>query len=739
MKKIVKAALAVAKKYPVFPTTQDKLPALSNEAASKLLGRTIAKGEGGFKLATQDPVIINKLFSVPQAATVSVPMGPMSGLLCIDPDLYKGQHVVDWHEKNRHWLEQTLCHQSQRGGLHYIFKWTDEIKFPATLAEGVDVKGHGGYIVFPPSGGYTVLQDRPIIDVPIEAVREAMVAKGGTGNVTMLSSFNDATDQDLIDRIQDASDLYPAIRTLSYRLPSRRQENGSRYTRDEMVNLLNNLMDTSVAADQSHSRHEDWLDRREKIEHLVETAMEKEAHLIPPISEDIASKVLGMKEFIDTQKLIGAASRPIGPQRETSSKDIERKITEMGTEAKKLGGNVTQPDFGSRNVSQLNAEIIPPIVWVIPDMIPEGGTVSLAGMSNVGKTRWLASLVVGLAVGDTARIGLPQCEAKVKTLWIANEEHEDDVWRRCKAVARQHGDVASEPITVRGKGAGMMRLVAINESKTLEVDEKNIAILVDEVRRCGAALLIFDPYVTLSDGGGDENSATSAAILTKAFLLIIKMTGVAIMHVHHTPKGSRQEDRDWPRGDSSAWRGSGAIYSALDCGFTLSNWMPYNKEKRKEWKGKYLEEKLSRWVVLDSGKVREGKPIDSAVYELIGQEMDKGEGRDIGVCHLSTEDEAENSLVFTNNDAARASLLGDDMVIALGFGRHTSMAAVAKLMKGNDLMPDLNQSAGKPKLYKLFEETVSCDGGYVTMIRSESGNKKAQWAIQIDKKEDGND
>ena len=51
MKPIVKAALAVAKKYPVFPTIK-KMPCWSNSE----LG--VGKGEGGYKIATQDPVII---------------------------------------------------------------------------------------------------------------------------------------------------------------------------------------------------------------------------------------------------------------------------------------------------------------------------------------------------------------------------------------------------------------------------------------------------------------------------------------------------------------------------------------------------------------------------------------------------------------------------------------------------------------------------------------------------------
>ena len=726
MKPIVKAALAVAKKYPVFPTIK-KMPCWSNSE----LG--VGKGEGGYKIATQDPVIIQKLFSHPRAAEVAVPMGKSSGLMCIDVDVYKDPELNDWVEENSIFFKDTLCHQTRSGGLHFIFKHPgDTIKFPATLRAGVDIKAVGtGYICFPPTEGYTVFHNQKPQDFPMDLLKEAMIAKGGTGSTKLGSAYNDATDEELMERIQDASDLYPALRSLSYRLPSRRMENGYRMTEAEMVTVLENLMDTSVAADPAHSRYNDWVDRREKIPHLVETSMEKERGGVVLTDEDIEMMTQG-ETFIETQKMIASASRPIGPQRETSSEDIERRIMEMGTKDKSKSESDTSAEFGKRDVAQLHEEIIEPIEWIVPGMIPKGGTISLAGMSNVGKTRWLASLVVSLAVGDTARLGLPACDGRVRALWVANEEHEADIWRRCKAVARQHKDWNSEEIIVRGKGNGMFRLVAINEGGFPELDEDNIARLVDETRESGAEFLIFDPYVTLSDAM-DENSATSAAMLTKAFLLITSLTGCAILHAHHTPK-DRGKDNDWVRGDSSAWRGSGAIYSALDCGFTLSNWMPKNGEQRKAWKKAYLDERLSRWVVLDTGKIREGEPLDPVVYELVGQEMDEGEGRDIGVCRLATQAEAENALLHSNADKMEASMLGTDLISKLGYGKHTSMTAIAKAMGDHALLPNITKADGKQKMFKMFEETVACENGYVTMIDT-STKEKQTWALILQEKE----
>ncbi len=305
--------------------------------------------------------------------------------------------------------------------------------------------------------------------------------------MTVGSSWNDATDEELVEQIQSATTIYPALRSLSCRMPGRRQSDGSYLSRDEMITILFNIMDTSVAADEGHPRHEDWVDRLAKIPELVMTAIEKEK--AGPLT-DAEIEAIGKGDTL--MPGLTARTRPIGPQRETTTSDIEKRVADLPTE-----DSEPSSDFVSLDVRRLNAVTLPPIKWVIPRMIPEMATVSLAGMSNVGKTQWLAALVVGLAVGNTERMGLPQCDRKFSTIWIANEERVEDICRRLKAVVRQHGDEDSAPIVVRGKGAGMLRLVAMNEAGNLEIDETSVAKVVKEIRDTNAKLVIFDPYVTV--------------------------------------------------------------------------------------------------------------------------------------------------------------------------------------------------------------------------------------------------
>jgi hypothetical protein len=159
LKHITKAALAVAKTgLPVFPT-RNKKPAWSN----KELG--VAKGEGGYKIATTDPKEVRRLFEHARATEIAVPMGAMSGLICVDVDSHKSQAAVQWLRDHWELLKGALIHKTRSGGFHFIFEHPGESVrfFPATLSEGVDLKAGGtGYICWPGTEGYMDVEARDV-------------------------------------------------------------------------------------------------------------------------------------------------------------------------------------------------------------------------------------------------------------------------------------------------------------------------------------------------------------------------------------------------------------------------------------------------------------------------------------------------------------------------------------------------------------------------------------------------
>ena len=460
----------------------------------------------------------------------------------------------------------------------------------------------------------------------------------------------------------------------------------------------------ALASVYGHPRHEDWADRYNKIPELVTSARQKVTHQ----DNDFAELVDGMDgDGFFTISL--SAPETVEPSSYTAEYAF-----------------VT-----TKSLDELRKDTVPPIEWIIPGMIPAGSTISIAGDSNVGKTRWLASLIVSLSQGDTARMGLPQCDRKVSALWFANEERIDDLWRRAKAALLHYGSKAAGKLHFRGKDKGTLRLVRMGQDGP-EIDRNAIDAVVNTIRSCNCELAVFDPYITLSEGI-DENASQTAALLTEAFSIIQAQTGAAILHAHHTPK-DRNKDGDWYRGDSGAWRGSGAIYSALDCGYTLSNWFP-SGGSRKAWKQSYLRSKLSRWVVLDTGKIREGEPLDPVIYELIGQEMHEGEGRPIGVCQLSTEAAAENSLLDIYGDALASQELAEALVGTIGEGHHTNMTKIATVMAGHQSMPDITQSSGKKRLQALLGDGVKVqreDQSFsVVLMENPKARTTGKWTLQI--------
>ena len=685
---LIKAALAVADTgLPVFPTV-DKMPAWSNAE----LG--VAKGDGGYKIASTDPERVIELFSHRRAKEIAVPMGEMSGLMCVDVDLQKGDHVHKWRDDNAAWLIETRCHSTRSGGLHFLFRHIPGVRFPAQLAPGVDIKAGGtGYICWPGTVGYSLLGDVPVAEFPIDQLKH----EGERGPLS-LTSWNSATDHELIDKIKSAADLYPALRSLSVRLPTRRGEDGLPLGRDKQVATMHAIMDDSEAAKPSHPRHEDWLDRRSRIEDLVDSAIGRGGVTLTP--EDIARLTEGEPFMVD--------ARPIGPQQETTASDIEE-----------LVGDNNEVEVMS--AASLALEVLPPIEWLVDQMIPMGGTVSLGGTSNVGKTRWLAHLSICLAAGNTEAMGLPASVA-ASVLWCANEERVEDIKRRLKAASQHMGIRSGADIVVRGKTAGMLRLIALNKIGTPEIDRENVAKIVGWCRKHKAQVVILDPYVTLSDAM-DENSATSAAMLTKAFLLISSLTGAAVIHAHHTPK-DRNKDGDWYRADSGAWRGSGAIYSALDCGFTLANWMPPGGEARKRWKQKFLEDELGRFIVLDTGKIREGRPLVPVVYELVGEELP--EGFEIGVCRVSSASEAENVLQHSGDDAYLAGELAYQICEEMGEGVHSIKEIHGRGVLGWPLTDGDVTAARYDRIRELFTDPVSSELGMIRVAK-----KGKAWALEV--------
>jgi Bifunctional DNA primase/polymerase, N-terminal len=134
---------AIALGLPCFPCNLDRAPVIAS----------------GFKAATSDPDDIRRVFSKPGAAAIGVPTGRASGLIVIDVDVKHGKQGMAWFDEHRDALPRTRTHRTQTGGLHLIFRPPSDVEIRNSqerIAPGIDVRAEGGYVVHPPSPGYTV-------------------------------------------------------------------------------------------------------------------------------------------------------------------------------------------------------------------------------------------------------------------------------------------------------------------------------------------------------------------------------------------------------------------------------------------------------------------------------------------------------------------------------------------------------------------------------------------------------
>jgi hypothetical protein len=137
-KTLADAAIGLARKYrlPVFPCGKDKRPLTKH----------------GFKDATTDVSQIRRWWNRFPDALIGVPTGSTSGLLVIDVDPAGVDFILGKHGDL---LDGGRQHNTRRG-FHYLFRAPADVSIGCSagkLANGVDVRSDGGYIIWWPATG----------------------------------------------------------------------------------------------------------------------------------------------------------------------------------------------------------------------------------------------------------------------------------------------------------------------------------------------------------------------------------------------------------------------------------------------------------------------------------------------------------------------------------------------------------------------------------------------------------
>ena len=142
------ALVLAARGLAVFPCAASKRPAIAESAGGR-----------GCLDATTDPDQVRALFArAPNVSLVGVACGPASGVDILDIDPRHGGDL--WECENRDCLPETLIHSTRGGGQHHVFRHHPGVRNRQGVpTPGVDVRGEGGYAIWPPSDGYAVVHD----------------------------------------------------------------------------------------------------------------------------------------------------------------------------------------------------------------------------------------------------------------------------------------------------------------------------------------------------------------------------------------------------------------------------------------------------------------------------------------------------------------------------------------------------------------------------------------------------
>lgn len=133
----------------VFPCLASKAPATPN----------------GFLDAVTDPAAVRDLFRRYPGPLIGVATGEASGIDALDLDRARSADV--WWDDHAHYVPRTYTYQTRSGGLHLWFKHDAGGRNSASLiAQDVDVRASGGYVVFWPSDGYPVVDSSPVAEWP---------------------------------------------------------------------------------------------------------------------------------------------------------------------------------------------------------------------------------------------------------------------------------------------------------------------------------------------------------------------------------------------------------------------------------------------------------------------------------------------------------------------------------------------------------------------------------------------
>lgn len=541
--------------FPVYSKKEDGSCSCNNNSC-KSIGKH-PRTQNGLKDATINPAVIQSWWSAScEGSNIAIATGAISGFFVVDVDVkHDGLRAWETYKDDHHFDDyETVAQQTPSGGKHVFYKMPAEGKVVTktnVLANGIDIRGDGGYIVAAPSAGYKYVDDQALGNCPINEAPEVLINQ-------VIKAMTKPT-------VDNASPLPPLC---LYGLG--KDENNKIKDALQHVDPDDYSVWWSIGAALHSTNGTEafewwcaWAQQSEKFDHNEHVAKWRDFDLRRGNTEsvifiDYLYKLAEGKGWVETF--------------DHSDCFFDPNIT--NEEFQLMSKNLTAKPLAHSKiilaVRTISASLIPSAIpkrnWLIADYILKGYINLLVSPGAVGKSMFTLTEAISVATGrNLLNLG------KVKqgnVLVINNEDDDDEINRRIVAICDFYHIPLNELRDKLFVRSGYSERITIAKEINGTVEPSFFA---QEIINCIAdkniGLLTLDPFVSTHQSNENDNSNIDAVIT--CYKTIAGYTGVAIRIVHHTRKSGGGES-DSHAGDVESARGASSLKDAARVCHTLS-------------------------------------------------------------------------------------------------------------------------------------------------------------------------
>lgn len=537
------------------------------------------------EVATNDPAKVKAIWTdaVGEPSNYNIGVATGRGLIAVDYDVKHGKNgLLKRDEFDAKGLPQSARVVTPTGGEHLYLSIPNHVVIghsAGALGEGVDTRGHNGYVVGPGSildhsvvpndtevtGAYEWLIEQPKdqLDATPDWFFTTLAQRSRLNdNAKHTQPLVDLDDDAAIDRVKDylVKDAPHAIEG----------DGGDHRT----FAVASRVKDMGVSEDMALSLLlEHWNDSKAS----------------PPWSVDELTKKVA-NAYSYGQNQIGI---------DNPCADFEVYTSDIGTPpyaaaiASKLEPN---PDWPRPTLLRpYDPADLPIREFVFKQNFARKTVSAIVAPSGAGKTQWFAQAALALATGRGDLCGLEPI--KPMNVWIWNQEDDRIELQRRIGAAIKCFDVPFEQIEDRlflDSGVDKRLTLAMKHPQGGIKPSKYVPLIIERALQSNIDAIIIDPLVEFHEGEENDNvqMATVAGILRR----IAVETNAAVLIGHHDRKPDSASS-DGHVGNQNALRGASAIQGVTRAINTL-----YTMSKQDAVDNGVDEDKRHLYVRMDGAK-----------------------------------------------------------------------------------------------------------------------------------------